>query len=89
VKAQNIDWRRLLADLSVRGCLDVARAISTPRGTLQRYLAGSQPSHWRGEKLLALSCQTTGRPRDEAPQRLVVPREVNENGADGARNCGQ
>jgi hypothetical protein len=84
----NIDWPRLLDDLTAHGLRGIDRATGTPRGTLLRYMAGSHPSHWRGEKLLALWCQTTGRPRDEAPQRLVVPREVNENGADG-RNWGR
>lgn len=70
---QAIDWFRLVWDMVQRGhtVVEIAEAIVARESTVRLYLAGAQPKHWRGELLLQMWCDVTGRRRDEAPTEPV------------------
>lgn len=75
-----IDWFNILWDLIQRGnnLLAIERKTGIAEGTLREYLKGSQPPHWRGERLIELWCVVCERTRQDAPTTEVVlaPRVV-------------
>lgn len=80
---QVIDWFRLLWDLVQRGhsIADVSKTSGIAESTIKGYLRGSHPPHWRGERLVALWCQTCDRTRDDLPmaELFIAPRVVTRN----------
>lgn len=63
------DWFRVLSDLARHG-VDVRairRRLNIPKSTLAYWKQGNEPRHSDGERLLALWCEATGRPREDAP----------------------
>ena len=70
------DWSAMLNELSDLGV--GSRRISEAMGgevtdrMLRVYRNGVQPTHWRGEALLALWCEMTGKNRETAPQCQVI-----------------
>lgn len=67
------DWARLIADLMALGLTgqEIHGGMLSDK-MLRHYRAGTQPQHWRGERILLLWCQRMGRTREDAPQRPVV-----------------
>lgn len=74
-----VDWRELLFDLRRLG-LGASRICSLLKGavderTLRMYGEGAlAPSHYRGELLVALWIEHTGRPREALPVCPFVKR---------------
>jgi len=52
---------------------DIARATKGASGeaAIRSYLAGASPVHWRGEMLLSVWMQTTGKTREQTPMRIA------------------
>ena len=77
---QTVEWFRLLWDLIQRGHTLAAISDRTQiaHSTLRGYLDGSEPPHWRGERLIALWCQTCAKDRSELPmmEMIIAPRVV-------------
>ena len=77
---QAVDWFRLLWDLVQRGhkLTHIADRTGIAHGTLRRYLHDSQPPHWRGELLITMWAEATGRPRGDVPmaELPLTPRVV-------------
>lgn len=76
----DFDWSEIILDLrrSGMGQTDVARAIGGVVGEamIRQYLAGATPIHWRGELLLKLWEQQTGKARSSAPTRPAEMRRA-------------
>jgi len=72
-----IDWSEIVLDLRRAGMTqnDIARATNGASGeaAIRSYLAGASPVHWRGETLLAVWMQQTGKLRTDAPMRIANP----------------
>lgn len=70
------DWAAMLDELASLGV--GSRRISEAMGgdvtdrMLRVYRNGVQPTHWRGEALVLLWCQMTGKARETAPQCEVI-----------------
>lgn len=65
-----VDWFRVLAELRKQGysLANIAAAIDVPTPTLMNWwLYSSEPSHERGERLIALWIQVFKLPRDALP----------------------
>lgn len=75
-----VDWFHILWDLVHNGYLltDVSKLTDIAINTIYMYRDGSQPNHWRGERLLGLWCDVTGKHRTEAPtvHLSMMPRVV-------------
>lgn len=73
---QRVDWFRLLDDLKRCGKTleEISRATLIAKATLVLYRnpVGSEPSHAKGERLIAYWCQQTGRHRNEIPIERIV-----------------
>jgi len=56
-----------------KSCSDIARATHGASGeaAIRAYLAGASPVHWRGERLLAVWMDKTGKLRLDAPMRVA------------------
>lgn len=72
----DLDWSTMVFDLKRCGMAqhEICRALHgrITEAALRQYMAGTTaPSHWRGELLLALWQDKTGRPRADAPTRLA------------------
>lgn len=66
-----VDWFRLLAELLKAGrpLTAVARDTSIPRSTVQQWwYEHSEPTHYRGERLIAYWMTVTGKSRDSVPR---------------------
>jgi len=74
-RLREIDWTEIVLDLRRAGMTqhDIARATHGASGeaAIRSYLAGASPVHWRGEMLLAVWMQQTGKPRSNAPMRIA------------------
>lgn len=74
----DFDWSEIIFDLRRAGLgqSEIARQLGVAsEGMIRQYLAGSSPTHWRGELLLGLWESRTGLDRSEAPRRPAdVPR---------------
>lgn len=68
-----VDWFRLLWDLVQRGInlAEISRRTRISTATLHGYLAHSQPTHWRGELLIALWCETCDMGRKDLPMEKL------------------
>lgn len=79
-----IDWFRLVWDLIQHGqtLTSVAQTAGIPRTSLNDYMRGGQPMHWRGERMIDLWCVVCSKPRSELPmvQLSVMPRVVKAPG---------
>jgi hypothetical protein len=70
------DWAAMLEELAALGV--GSRRISDAMGgdvtdrMLRVYRNGTQPTHWRGEALVALWCELTGKARELAPRCDVI-----------------
>lgn len=74
-----IDWREVLFDLRRLGLtpVGVSRALmgAIPESTLRDYTEEvAEPSHVRGELILDLWCEKTGKRREDAPRRPLLLR---------------
>ena len=72
----DLDWSTMVFDLKRAGMAQhqICRALGgrITEAALRQYMAGTTaPSHWRGEMLLALWVEKTGRARADAPTRLA------------------
>ena len=85
------DWTEIILDLRRAGMRqhEIAKAAGKAAGeaAIRSYLAGATPVHWRGEILLDLWCERTGKPRDAAPTRparpyVAAPRRKQRRGGD-------
>lgn len=70
---RDFDWCEIVFDLKRLG-MDHVQIVGALNGcisepALRKYMAGSQPSHWRGEMLLTLWSARTGKSREQAPVR--------------------
>lgn len=90
---QAVDWFRLLWDLVQHGCglSEISRRTGIAHGTLRGYLDGGHPNHWRGELLIALWIETTGRLRADVHMADVVlaPRVVTSRGIRAGSDAGR
>jgi hypothetical protein len=73
------DWREILFDLRRLGLMpkDVSRELFgvIPESSIRSYVEEiCEPSHIRGEMLLAVWCEKTGKSREQAPRRPVMLR---------------
>jgi len=70
-----IDWAEIILDLRRAGMgqHDISRATHGASGeaAIRSYLAGASPVHWRGEILLDVWTQVTGKTRDAVPLRVA------------------
>jgi hypothetical protein len=71
-------WDEIVFDLKRLG-MDHVQIVGALNGcvterALRKYMAGSQPSHWRGEMLLTLWVVRTGKTREQAPVRAAPVR---------------
>lgn len=75
-----VDWFRLIWDMVQRGepLVSIYRRTGIAEGTLREYLKGSQPPHWRGERLIEMWCVVCGTVKADAPMTKIVlaPRVV-------------
>ncbi|WP_261532586.1 hypothetical protein [Burkholderia multivorans] len=74
-----IDWREVLFDLRRLGLMpkDVVRALrgAISEAAVRAYTEElSEPSHVRGELILDLWCEKTGKRRSDAPRRPLLLR---------------
>ncbi|WP_236871699.1 hypothetical protein [Burkholderia pseudomallei] len=74
-----IDWREVLFDLRRLGLMPthLARELNgaVSEKAIRRWLEEvSEPTHVRGELLLALWCEKTGKRREDAPRRPLLLR---------------
>ncbi|WP_322063692.1 hypothetical protein [Burkholderia cenocepacia] len=74
-----IDWREVLFDLQpfYPKPKDVARELRgvISEAAVRNYIEDmTEPSHVRGELILDLWCEKTGKRREDAPRRLFAPR---------------
>ncbi|EML1597794.1 hypothetical protein RVY52_002533 [Burkholderia cenocepacia] len=74
-----IDWREVLFDLRRLDLMpkDVARELNgtIPESSVRAYTEEiAEPSHVRGELILALWCEKTGKRREDAPRRPLLLR---------------
>lgn len=67
--AMILDLRRLSMTFSEIG--KAMESVLTER-MLKHYAAGAQPAHWRGELLIALWINKTGKKREELPMCAVI-----------------
>lgn len=68
----DFDWSEIIFDLRRAGVgqVEIARQLGVVgESSVRKYMAGSSPSHWRGERLLDLWESRTGRDRTEAPRK--------------------
>lgn len=67
------DWTEIILDLRRSGMRqhEIVREIGRAAGeaSIRQYLAGATPVHWRGEILLNLWSEKTGKVRRDAPTR--------------------
>lgn len=69
-------WGPMLSELQAAGV--GSRRMSEAMGgqitdrMLRAYASGIQPMHWRGEVILAMWCEVTGKAREQAPRVEVV-----------------
>ncbi|WP_257827930.1 hypothetical protein [Burkholderia glumae] len=75
------DWREILFDLRRLGLtpVGVSRALlgAIPEGSIRVYIdERAEPSHVRGELILALWEKQTGKTRADAPRRPVLLRSM-------------
>ncbi|MBN3500908.1 hypothetical protein [Burkholderia cenocepacia] len=73
------DWREILFDLRRLGLMpkDVSRELFgvIPESSIRSYVEEiCEPSHIRGEMLLAVWCEKTGKTREQAPRRPLMLR---------------
>lgn len=82
MRLTDFDWPEIVLDLRRAGMAqhEVARALGPAAGEsmVRQYLAGATPAHWRGELLLALWEEKTGRVRAAAPRRPAEARRAPE-----------
>lgn len=68
-----IDWTEIILDLRRSGMRqhEIAREMgkAASEALIRQYLAGVSPLHWRGEMLLGLWEERTGKRRERAPRR--------------------
>ncbi|MBN6728214.1 hypothetical protein [Burkholderia multivorans] len=65
-----INWREVLFDLRRLGLMPTNGSREL-HGAVRKYIEDTtEPSHVRGELILDLWCQTTGKHRKDAPRRL-------------------
>jgi hypothetical protein len=69
-----IDWREVLFDLRRLGLMpkDVSRELFgvIPESSIRAYTEEiAEPSHIRGEMILAVWCEKTGKRREDVPRR--------------------
>lgn len=81
MQIREVDWREVLFDLKRLNMktTEIAAALGDyiSERQLRFYLDETQaPSHWRGELILRLWTQKTGRTRDDAPHRMPALRTV-------------
>jgi|GEM_PF-2672747 len=74
-----IDWREVLFDLRRLGLMptSVARELggAVSERVIRQYLEEArEPAHVRGELILDLWCEKTGKRREEAPRRPLTLR---------------
>ncbi|WP_176317884.1 hypothetical protein [Burkholderia vietnamiensis] len=79
MKQTGIDWREILFDLRRLGYMpkDVSREVYgvIPESSIRAYTEEiAEPSHIRGEMILAVWCEKTGKTREQAPRRPVMLR---------------
>lgn len=73
--SNSVDWYRVIWDLVQRdlSLREISERLDIARSTLQGYLEGSHPAHWKGELLVRLWSTVTGRDATEVPQAAVPP----------------
>ncbi|MBU9359777.1 hypothetical protein L0Z13_11665 [Burkholderia multivorans] len=79
MKQTGIDWREILFDLRRLGLMpkDVSREAygTISEAAIRSYTEEiNEPSHIRGEIILAIWCEKTGKSRDQAPMRPFLLR---------------
>ena len=69
----DLDWSEMVFDLKRAGMAqhEICRALGgrITEGMIRQYMVGAQPQHWRGEMLIALWSERTGKDRSQAPTR--------------------
>lgn len=82
MRLTDFDWPEIILDLRRCGMgqHEIARSMGHAVGEsmVRQYLAGASPAHWRGEILLALWEERTGRDRIAAPRRPAEMRRIAE-----------
>ncbi|WP_454676661.1 hypothetical protein [Achromobacter marplatensis] len=82
MRLTDFDWPEIILDLRRCGMgqHEIARNMGQAVGEsmVRQYLAGASPAHWRGEILLTLWEERTGRDRDAAPRRPAEMRRISE-----------
>ena len=70
--ATSFDWAAMIEELILVGMTrsEINGGMLTDK-MLSHYRRGVQPLHWRGERIITIWCERTGRGRDEAPTREV------------------
>ena len=74
-KDTRVDWPRVLLDLRRAGysMRAFADSLGIARSTITGWMAGSEPKHADGEKLIAFWSYATGRPGTSAPREARLP----------------
>jgi hypothetical protein len=78
LKQIGISWADLLLNLREAGMAwpEISRALRIPIATLQGYAwMGSVPPHHRGECIVMLWCERTGKARDAVPMTDIYRAE--------------
>lgn len=80
MRLTDFDWPEIILDLRRCGMgqHEIARSMGQAVGEsmVRQYLAGASPAHWRGEILLSLWEERTGRDRAGAPRRPAETRRI-------------
>lgn len=82
MRLMDFNWPEIILDLrrSGMGQHEIAKEMGPAAGEsmVRQYLAGSTPTHWRGELLLALWERRTGQDRGTAPRKPAELRRMTE-----------
>lgn len=68
-----IDWFRVIVDLGRAGMSyrALAESVGVSKSAVMGWVGGAEPKHADGERLLAVWCDRTGKPADDAPRAEV------------------
>ena len=69
------DWSAMISDIHAAGLstrqIGEACGFQITRHMLRHYDLGVQPLYWRGEAMVVLWMQATGKPREQIPTQVV------------------